>query len=227
VIRRGVFAFAVAMALSLSVPSLASPATAVSFENQYSRWNRERPKRPHTSYIVLHTTESSGLSALEKLRRYGEAHYLVGTDGRIYRIIDKDRVARHAGLSLWQGHRSLDNFSIGIEVVGFHDGTFEAHQLASLRELIRQLRARYRIPAENVVTHSMVAYGRPNRFHVEDHRGRKRCGMAFARPDLRMQLGLNARPVADRDVQKGRLTVGDPELFEILFPRARHDEDEE
>jgi N-acetyl-anhydromuramyl-L-alanine amidase AmpD len=196
--------------------SLATPSFAI--EDQYSPWNRKRPRRPHTFYIVLHTTESGGSSALEKLRRYGEAHYLVDVDGQIYRIIDKDRIARHAGLSLWQGHSSLDNYSIGIEVVGYHDGEFGVDQLAALRELIRQLRTRYDIRAENVVTHSMVAYGRPNRFHLGDHRGRKRCGMAFARADLRELLGLNARPTRDREVERGRLKVGDPELFQILFP---------
>jgi N-acetylmuramoyl-L-alanine amidase len=209
---------AAVIAVGLTVPPRADAGIQASIENEYSPWNRKRPKRPHTLYIVLHTTESGSRSALEKLRRNGEAHYLVDTDARIYRIIEKHRIARHAGLSLWQGHSALDNYSIGIEVVGYHDGELNAVQIGALRELIRQLRARYRIRAENVVTHSMVAYGRPNRFHLDDHRGRKRCGMVFARPDLRELLGLGARPAMDREVERGRLKVGDPELFGILFP---------
>lgn len=200
------------------VPSFARAAAAVSIEDQYSRWNLKRAIRPRTLYLILHTTESGGRSALEKLRRNGEAHYLVDSDGTIYRIIDKDRIARHAGLSLWQGHSALDNYSIGIEVAGYHDGDFGVDQLVALRELIRQLRAGYRIPPESVLTHSMVAYGRPNRFHHDDHRGRKRCGMVFARSDMRELLGLSSRPLRDRDVERGRLKVGDAELFGILFP---------
>lgn len=196
----------------------ADASSVLQIEDRYSRWNRTRPERPKTYYIVLHTTESGGRSALEKLRRNGEAHYLVDTDATVYRIIEKNKVARHAGLSLWEGRSSLDNFSIGIEVVGYHDGEFSAAQLAALRELIRQLRSRYRIPAENVVPHSMVAYGRPNRFQHTNHRGRKRCAMVFAQPAMRELIGLKARPLRDRDVEKGMLKVGDPELFDLLFP---------
>lgn len=206
---------AVAIGITLGA---SSERGSLPIEDRYSSWNLTRPERPRTYYIVLHTTESGGTSALEKLRLYGEAHYLVDSDGRTYRIIDKDKIARHAGLSLWEGHRELDNFSIGIEVVGYHDGGFGTLQLASLRELIRQLRSFYRLPAQNVVTHSMVAYGRPNRFWAREHRGRKRCGMVFARPAMRKLLGLNAGPVRDRDVERGALTIGDRDLFDILFP---------
>jgi N-acetyl-anhydromuramyl-L-alanine amidase AmpD len=218
VLRRTIYACVAAIAACLGGPPPADARTVLEIEDQYSTWNRTRPKRSRTHYIVLHTTESGGRSALEKLRRNGEAHYLVDTDGRIYRIIDKNKVARHAGLSLWEGRRDLDNFSIGIEVAGYHDGKFGADQLAALRELIRQLRSRYGIRAENVVPHSMVAYGRPNRFQDTNHRGRTRCAMVFARPEVRELIGLNARPRRDRDVEKGMLKVGDPELFNLLFP---------
>lgn len=216
-VRAGICACAIALAFGLNAaPSAAGEALRI--EDRYSSWNRKRPKRAKTYYIVLHTTESGGRSALEKLRRNGEAHYLVDTDGRVYRIIDKDKVARHAGLSLWEGRSALDNFSIGIEVVGYHDGEFGPAQTAALRELVRQLRSRYRIAAENVIPHSMVAYGKPNRFWDSNHRGRKRCAMVFAQPEMRQLIGLNARPLRDRDVERGRLEVGDPELFSVLFP---------
>src|SRR5262245_61862082 len=103
--------------LGLMGSAAADASSVLQIEDRYSRWNRMRPERPKTYYIVLHTTEAGGRSALEKLRRNGEAHYLVDTDGRVYRIIDKSKVARHAGLSLWEGRSALDRFSIGIEVV--------------------------------------------------------------------------------------------------------------
>jgi hypothetical protein len=77
----------------------------------------------------------------------------------------------------------------------------------------------YDIPDENVLTHSMVAYGRPNRYHPYNHRGRKTCGMIFAKPEVRMRLGLEAQPKSDPDVAAGRLKVGDKELFSFLFPK--------
>jgi len=195
-----------------------APAIPLQIKDGYSPRNSARPVRPHTLYIVLHTTEGSGASALRKLRRYGEAHYLVDRSGVVHRIIHRDRIALHAGTSLWDGHAPLDRYSIGVEVAGYHDGSFEPVQLDALRELLRQLRSLYRIAARDVLTHSMVAYGLPNRFHADDHRGRKRCAMAFARPELRARLGLEAGPARDPEVAAGVLRVGDKELFGVLFP---------
>jgi hypothetical protein len=118
---------------------------------------------------------------------------------------------------MWEGRSTLDNFSIGIEVVGFYDREITATQYAALRELLRQLKSLYNIKDGNILTHSMVAYGRPNRFHPKKHRGRKRCGMIFAHPDVRRRLGLSAGPARDPDVAARRLVVADPELHRFLY----------
>jgi hypothetical protein len=89
-----------------------------------------------------------------------------------------------------------------------------------LGELLRQLKAIYRIKDKDILPHSMVAYGRPNRFHRSNHRGRKRCGAIFAKPDVRRRLGLTEQPPRDPDVLAGRLKVGDPELQRMLFAQA-------
>ncbi len=189
-------------------------------EDHLSPRNSHRPLRPHTQYIVLHTTEGDEAGALRKLQQRGEAHYVVGTGGKVYRIINRDKIATHAGRSMWQGHSVIDNYSIGIEVVGHYNRNITEAQYAALRNLLHQLRNLYGISAQNVLTHSMVAYGRPNRFHHENHRGRKRCAMIFARPDVRQHLGLDAKPSHDADVDAGRLQIGDPELYHFLFARA-------
>src|ERR1041385_4205622 len=103
-IKAGILSFVIAVAVTFAVPSVASTRGTLEIEDRYSAWNLTRPERTQTWYIILHTTESGGRSALEKLRLYGEAHYLVDSDGQIYRIIDKDKIAKHAGLSLWEGH---------------------------------------------------------------------------------------------------------------------------
>jgi hypothetical protein len=188
--------------------------------NSYTPLNSERPVRERTEYIVLHTTEGGDRSSLRRVQRYGLAHYVVLTDGRVRRVVHKHRVARHAGRSLWNGHEGLDEISIGIEVVGYHNRPLTGLQEDALRELLRQLQGLYDIPDENVVTHSQVAYGRPNRWHDHAHRGRKRCGMLFAQPDLRARLGLEGRPTRDPDVASGRLEVADPFLATVLFGGA-------
>lgn len=196
-------------------------AHALDITNLYSPLNNKRPFRSSTHYIILHTTEGNLDGSLRKVHRYGEAHYCVAPTGKIYRIIDRKRIATHAGRSMWNGKTTLDNISIGIEVVGFHDKDITPAQCAALKELLRQLKKIYRIQDKNVLTHSMVAYGRPNRFHQKQHRGRKRCGMILSHPDVRKKLGLAAGPTRDPDVTAKRLAVADPDLHRFLYKPPR------
>jgi N-acetylmuramoyl-L-alanine amidase len=220
--RRDVMKMAAAFLLVPGAAGLSSTARANSLwiENRFSPLNKKRPHRPYTRYIILHTTEGEEEGSLRKIVRFGEAHYCVSLSGKVYRIIDKAKIAKHAGRSMWEGRSNIDNYSIGIEVIGYHNKDINDAQYAALRELLRQLKSLYHISDKEVLTHSMVAYGRPNRFHHDSHRGRKRCGMIFARPDVRARLGLEDKPVHDVDVEAGRLKVGDRELYSYLFAAA-------
>ena len=199
----------------------AKPAAKLSVSSRYrSPRNPQRPLRKSTRFIVLHTTEGAAKGALEKLSANGECHYVVDTEGRLFSIIDKGRVAYHAGLSMWDGRTGLDSCSVGIEVVGYHNKAPTAAQYATLKKLLAELKATYRVPDERVLTHSMVAYGNPNHWHRYRHRGRKRCAMFLASPAARAKLGLVARPAYDPDLRAGRLRDADPELTRALYAKA-------
>lgn len=188
--------------------------------NYRSPKNRQRPARKMTRYIILHTTEGPARGALDKLSANGECHYVVNTDGKVYAIIDRKRVAYHAGLSMWDGQTGLDSVSVGIEVVGFHNKKPTEAQYSSLRLLIGELQGAYNVPDERVLTHSMIAYGNPNRWQKKRHRGRKRCAMVLAAPEARAKLGLYKKPLYDPDVKAGRLVDADPELSKILYQKG-------
>ena len=204
-----------ALALFASTPLLAAPL--VLKDDYRSPRNKERDLRKATTLIVLHTTEAPAKSSLNKLSERGEAHYCVVENGTVYRIVDRDREAFHAGRSMWNGKEDCDEFSIGIEVVGHHDQAVTLLQLDALKELIARLKRMYSIPDARVVCHSHVAYGAPNTWHKKKHRGRKRCGMLFAMPSVRAKLGLTARPASDPDVKAKRLVQADPELAASLY----------
>ena len=196
----------------------AQSAWAISASNRYrSPRNPERRVRASTELIVLHTTEAPARSSLNKLSDRGEAHYCVTEEGSVYAIVDRDRVAFHAGRSMWNGKEDVDNFSIGIECVGYHDKPMSTVQLAAIRSLVQDLKAMYSIPDAHVVCHSHVAYGSPNKWQKRKHRGRKRCGMLFAMPSVRRVLELKSRPAFDADTRAGRLVVGDDYLRGVLY----------
>lgn len=216
--RRHMLAGSAAVLISYGISSLFDEAEAkLKTKNRFSPRNKTRALRPRTDYIILHTTEGSSIGSLKRITKYGLAHYVVDVDGTVYRAIEKNRIAKHAGRSMWNGKRNIDNYSLGIEVVGMHNKDINARQYNSLKELIRQLKSYYGLSDNDVLTHSMVAYGSPNPFHTQAHRGRKRCGMLFAKNDVRNKLGLSKKPSFDPDVKKNRLAIGDPYLSEVLY----------
>lgn len=199
------------------LPAPAANAAVPLLDTYYSPKNRERPVRASTRFIILHTTEGAARGSGSKLQRNGEANYMVDEAGRIYRVIDRKRVAYHCGRSMWNGVSSLDNCSVGIEVVGYHNKDLTAAQYKALKSLLDELKRTYRIPDDRVLTHSMVAYGAPNQWHRKSHRGRKRCAMRMALPSVRRKLGLKSKPSYDPDVRAGRLVVADRELQQLLY----------
>ena len=216
-VKRGMFAvIAVSVCLAVS-----SAFAVIKFDNGfYSPRNRERPVRKATSLIILHTTEAPSRSALRKLSDLGECHFCIDEAGRVYRIIDHRREAYHAGRSMWNGRANVDEFSVGIEVCGYHNKPLNAAQNTALAALIGELKYIYKIADHNVLAHSNVAYGAPNKWQKRSHRGRKRCGMLFATSTVRARLGLKARVAYDPDVRAGRLVVGDAYLAQVLYGKG-------
>jgi len=198
---------------------LAGAAPGVQVSTQLSPHNSERARRAQTLFIILHTTEAPERSAFNKLRERGECNYFISAAGRIYRIIEPGRLAYHAGLSMWQGRRQIDLYSVGIEMSGYYDRSLTRAQVTALAALLAELQARYGVPDERVLPHCAVAYGLPNEWHPRAHRGRKRCGMLFAGEALRRRLGLTDWPSFDPDVRAGRLVIGDSELQRALYGR--------
>jgi len=199
---------------------LADGAAALTIRNHYSPKNGQRALRKSTPFILLHTTEGPSKGSLSKVRQNGEAHYFIDEAGVVYRVIHQNRVAYHAGRSMWDGRTNLDLYSLGIEIAGYHDRGITQAQYGAARELLAELQRVYNVPDERILTHSMVAYGAPNRWHKKSHRGRKRCGMLFAKHSVRGRLGLTKKPLEDPDVKAGRLVVADRYLANVLYSTA-------
>lgn len=127
-----------------------------------------RPEGVPVDMLVLHYTGmQSGAAALERLRDPAakvSSHYLVEEDGRVFALVTEDRRAWHAGLSWWRGHVSLNDRSIGIEIVNpGHEWGYRAFpevQIAAVIGLCRTILGHHPIPPRNVVAHSDIAPSR-------------------------------------------------------------------
>ena len=179
--------------------------------------------RKKTKYIIIHTSESNLKSALrtvsigKKLLNGqktlgGHANYVIAKNGRTFRILDKKYRVNHAGLSMWDGDIWLNTISIGIELVGHNYAPITNNQYRSLSILIDILQNFYNLDDKVVLTHSQVAYGKPNRWINKNHRGRKYCAKNF----VRSKAGLGPSWKYDPDVRAGRL-LPDPKLASIFY----------
>ena len=180
--------------------------------------------RSRTRLIIVHTSElglKSSLRVISKGKRFkngcstpgGHANYVIARNGSVYRILDKKYRADHAGRSMWNGVPNVSDISVGIEFVGYHYAPLTAGQYTSARMLLFILKRVYGLEDKDVLTHSQIAYGKPNRWFSKDHRGRKRCAKNFDRS----RAGLDPTWPFDPDVRAGRLTP-DPTLAQVFYP---------
>jgi AmpD protein len=86
------------------------------------------------------------------------AHFFVRRDGAVMQFVSCDRRAWHAGASSWRGVPGCNDFSIGVELEGLEDTSFDAAQYPVLARLLRALGRRY--PIRAVLGHEHIAPGR-------------------------------------------------------------------
>jgi len=117
------------------------------------------------SMIVLHYTgmpdADAAIARLCDPEAKVSCHYLVDEDGRILRMVPEEKRAWHAGRSSWRGVPSVNNVSVGIELVNpgheFGYRPFPKAQMDALIPLVAEIVDRYDIVPSNVVGHSDVA----------------------------------------------------------------------
>jgi N-acetylmuramoyl-L-alanine amidase len=115
--------------------------------------------------LLLHYTgmqsAEGALNWLCDARSRVSSHYFVFENGRVAKLVDEERRAHHAGVSVWAGETDINSRSIGIEIAnpGHELGyrPFPAAQIEALIALCRGILSRHPIPPERVLAHSDVA----------------------------------------------------------------------
>ncbi len=122
-------------------------------------------------FLILHYTHEDFVTSL-KLLTEGEvsSHYLVNNNPpTIYRLVDENQRAYHAGVSYWKGTTQLNASSIGIEIVnrGFDDTPngrvwydYPQAQVDAVIALVKKIVKDHDIKPERILGHSDIAPGR-------------------------------------------------------------------
>ena len=120
-------------------------------------------------YVILHYTALDHDKSVRVLTTQAvSSHYLVNdsTDIEIYQLVDENKRSYHAGISSWRKDATLNDTSIGIEIVneGFKVVVgkrvfvpFPEHQVKKVAALVQDIVTRYQIPPTNVLAHSDIA----------------------------------------------------------------------
>ena len=129
----------------------------------------DRPEGAVIDTIVLHHTAGDTLAGTVKWFTMPEskvsAHFTVGRDGGIVQMVSCWKRAWHAGVSKdGRGKESLNDFSVGIEIVNKGDGKdpYSEEQLQAVENLVGFLC--HRFPIRQIASHEYIAepQGRKN-----------------------------------------------------------------
>ncbi len=138
-----------------SVPPIDTTYTAKSQESR-------------VQFLILHYTAGNFPVSLKTLTEEGvSSHYLVNDNPpTIYRLVDENRRAYHAGISAWRSNTQLNSSSIGIEIVnlGFREDAngkqwfdYPQAQIDAVIALVKKIVAEHNIKPEHVIGHSDIA----------------------------------------------------------------------
>ena len=129
--------------------------------------NFSLPKRPKKKikFIIIHYTgmksESLAIKKLCDAKSKVSSHYYIKYDGNILQLVPDLYEAWHAGKSVWKNFKSLNKYSIGIEISnpGHQNGyrNYSKKQIFSLKKLLKFLMKKYNIKYQSVLGHSDIA----------------------------------------------------------------------
>ena len=132
--------------------------------------NFDLPKRKKNSikFIIIHYTgmnsESDAIKKLCDSNSKVSSHYFIKNNGDVLNLVPDLYNAWHAGKSSWKKFKSLNRYSIGIEINNpgheFKYKKYSSKQISSLMKLLKDLKEKYKIKKQNILGHSDIS---PNR----------------------------------------------------------------
>ncbi len=107
------------------------------------------------------SNELSALNRLCDIKAKVSAHYFIKKNGSVLNLVPPLYEAWHAGKSSWRSLKSLNKYSLGIEIQNSgHNNKYEnfsQKQITSTKKLLKYLIKKYKINLKNVLGHSDVA----------------------------------------------------------------------
>ena len=119
-------------------------------------------------FLIFHytgmTSEKKAINRLTNEKSKVSSHYFIKRNGELILMVPDLYIAWHAGKSVWKKYKSLNKYSIGIELSNKGHGKgyqkFSKKQILSLIRISKLIIKKYKIKKFNILGHSDVAYNR-------------------------------------------------------------------
>ena len=135
------------------------------FSNYSPNFDPIKRHKTQIKFLIFHYTgmkkEFDAINKLTNFKSDVSCHYFIKNNGETSVMVPDLYVAWHAGKSRWKNYKSLNRYSIGIEIN--HPGhdynykKFSKKQIQSLIKLSKILIKKYKINSKNILGHSDVA----------------------------------------------------------------------
>ena len=131
-------------------------------------FNLKKRSKSQIKFLVFHYTgmksEIAALKKLTNIQSEVSSHYLIKNNGEIVLMVPETYIAWHAGVSFWKKYKSINKYSIGIEISNpghsYNYKNFSTKQIKSIVKLSKYLIKKYNIKPTSILGHSDIA---PNR----------------------------------------------------------------
>ena len=142
---------------------------ALKIQLNYSlNFNLTKRSSKQIKFLIFHYTgmkkESDAINRLTSMKSKVSSHYFIKNNGDIILMVPDLYAAWHAGRSSWKNYKSLNKYSIGIEINNpghrFNYKKYSIKQINSISSLSKYLIKKYKIKKKNILGHSDIA---PNR----------------------------------------------------------------
>ena len=134
-------------------------------DNKSLNYSKKTRLKKNIRFLILHYTGMQSarvsMNRLKNIKSKVSCHYFIERNGIVYRMVNDNKIAWHAGRSKWKDFNNLNKNSIGIEIQNkghtIKYQNFTKNQISSLIMLLKTLMKKYKIKKENVLGHSDIA----------------------------------------------------------------------
>ena len=133
--------------------------------NYSPNFDKKKRKFKQIKFIIFHYTgmknEKVAIKRLTDSKSKVSSHFLIRGNGKIITLVPELYVSWHAGISSWQNYKSLNKYSIGIEISNpghnYNYKKFSKKQIHSILKLTKHLIKKYKIKNKFILGHSDIA----------------------------------------------------------------------